>query len=399
MPLSAITDPAAVRSAIAEYDRLGQDEFLRRYGFGRAREYFLVFEGREYDSKAIIGAAHGHQFPEQGPLKRDDFSGGEAVVAPKLRQLGFEVRRQGRSADGVSRGRLYWALTARPSMYDIDSALAAGGLKSWTSRGKPLRPGDGVVLWRTRGRDGKRGIVGIGEVTGEPFRRSGQGDPFWVDPSAAAQVEDRVPIRLFDAPGLPLWLDGDHATLLESLSVARARGSTVFHLTEAEWKAILERAGVESVQTDARELVEVIANPLRRGGQGRGLSVAERKAVEMRAMAVATAHYVPQWEMVEDVSSTRSYDLECRSGDRFLRVEVKGTTGGAESILVTANEVEHARQLGEHVALFVVSGIVLHREPGSQPTASGGTARIFEPWDIDRFSLRPIAYECAIPPG
>lgn len=392
MPLSAITDPAAVRSAIAEYDLSGRDAFLHRYGFGRAREYFLIHEGREYDSKAILGAAHGYQFPDRGPLRPTDFSGGEAVTAPKLRDLGFEVRRRRGDSGGV--GQKFWALVANPAKYDIDAALAAGGLDSWTSRGRPLKPGDGIILWRTRDRAGRRGVVAIGEVVGALFHSSDEHDPYWLDQSAAAQVEARVPIRLFDAPGLPLWLDGEHEPLLRSLNVSRATGGTVFHVTREQWTRIRQLAGIEP---SADELVEEIANPLRGRGQGRGLSGAERKVVELHAMSMAKAHYGPHWDSIEDVSSRRSYDLECRSGDRFLRVEVKGTTGSASSVFVTANEVEHARATAGNVALFVVSEIVLQRAPGEEPSASGGSFRVFEPWDIGQCSLRPVAYECTLP--
>lgn len=51
--------------------------------------------GKLYDSKAIVGAAVGFQFPERGPLTADIFSGGEATVQQKLAELGFEVVRIG----------------------------------------------------------------------------------------------------------------------------------------------------------------------------------------------------------------------------------------------------------------------------------------------------------------
>lgn len=92
MALKDITSRQAVLDAVAEYDRLGQVEFLKRYGFGRAREFYLVVNDRQYDSKAIVGAAHGYQFPETGPLMPRDFSGGEATVQRLLESLGFEVR-------------------------------------------------------------------------------------------------------------------------------------------------------------------------------------------------------------------------------------------------------------------------------------------------------------------
>lgn len=79
-----------VEKAIEEYDRLGRDTFLRAYGFRRARHYLLLHEGRPYDSKAIIGAAHGH-VPGQSPLPARDFSGGAAHAAALLENLGFAV--------------------------------------------------------------------------------------------------------------------------------------------------------------------------------------------------------------------------------------------------------------------------------------------------------------------
>jgi 5-methylcytosine-specific restriction protein A len=91
MGLSDLTDRSAVLQALAEYDQLGREAFLARYGFGPARSYFLVHNGKRYDSKAIAGIAIGKQFPTSGPLAHSDFSGGEATVQAKLESLGFQV--------------------------------------------------------------------------------------------------------------------------------------------------------------------------------------------------------------------------------------------------------------------------------------------------------------------
>ncbi|HST59490.1 MAG TPA: EVE domain-containing protein [Longimicrobium sp.] len=397
MSLSDVTDPRAVDLALAEFDRLDRDAFLKKYKFGRSRAYYVVHEGRLYDSKAILAAAHGYQFPDRGPLRAAQFNGGEASTAPRLRSLGFYVT--GGSAGSDARTspetRRYWALLANPATYDVEAALAAGTVESWSSKDRPIRSGDGVILWRSRGRDGRRGIVAIGEVTGDAFVSSDEDDPFWMDREAAVAEEARVPVRFYPAPGLPQWIDGPNAELLESLRVARARGGTVFQVSPEEWARISEVAGV---RTELLDEVDEVASPLRwGGGQGRGLGAAERRAVELRAMELAIAHYAQRWETVDDVASTRSYDLECRSGDRYLRVEVKGTTGRGDSVLLTANEVTHAGAQAPHVALFVVSGIQLRREPGSDPVASGGSVRIFEPWEVDACTLRPVAYECGLP--
>jgi hypothetical protein len=58
--LDDLSDPDAVRAAMAEFDRLGREAFLAKYGIDKARGWLLVDErGREYDAEAIAGAAHG----------------------------------------------------------------------------------------------------------------------------------------------------------------------------------------------------------------------------------------------------------------------------------------------------------------------------------------------------
>jgi 5-methylcytosine-specific restriction protein A len=45
----------SVLIAMREFDDLGRDRFLERYGFGPAREYFVVEAGQRYASKALVG--------------------------------------------------------------------------------------------------------------------------------------------------------------------------------------------------------------------------------------------------------------------------------------------------------------------------------------------------------
>jgi hypothetical protein len=82
---------AAVLQALGEFDTLGRDAFLQKYGFGRSRGYFLQHAGKPYDSKAIAGAAHGHIGSTFAPLSASKFSGGDKTVAKRLRDLGFTV--------------------------------------------------------------------------------------------------------------------------------------------------------------------------------------------------------------------------------------------------------------------------------------------------------------------
>jgi 5-methylcytosine-specific restriction protein A len=96
MALGDIT-ASAVRHAIEEFDALGQEAFLRLYGFKKSRSYHLIYDGQRYPSKAIVGVAHGAARPDLGPLKFADFNGGEATVQPLLTRLGFEVLHEDQS--------------------------------------------------------------------------------------------------------------------------------------------------------------------------------------------------------------------------------------------------------------------------------------------------------------
>ncbi|MBV2180951.1 MAG: DUF3883 domain-containing protein [Castellaniella sp.] len=97
MRLKKLQSPIAIRKAIEEFDRVGRVYFLEKYGFSKAREYMLrePATGKLYDSKAIVGAAYGYAFPEEGPLTSADFSGGEATVEHLLTELDFQVVRIG----------------------------------------------------------------------------------------------------------------------------------------------------------------------------------------------------------------------------------------------------------------------------------------------------------------
>lgn len=87
----------AVQQALAEFVLLGRTRFLEKYGFGKAREYFVrdAVSGQLCDSKAIAGAAYGYQYPQEGPLAADAFSGGELSVVAKLQSLHFVVEQGG----------------------------------------------------------------------------------------------------------------------------------------------------------------------------------------------------------------------------------------------------------------------------------------------------------------
>jgi hypothetical protein len=141
--------------------------------------------------------------------------------------------------------------------------------------------------------------------------------------------------------------------------------------------------------TSARNaLAELAGEPSE--GQGYSSFSSRRKAIEARAMLKATDYYTRRGWTVTDVSAKRSYDLRCTRGSERLHVEVKGTTSNGDAVLLTRNEVEHARGAFPHVALFVVANI---RVSGDPPRATGGRVQRKEPWDIAQGQLTPLAFE------
>jgi hypothetical protein len=98
---------------------------------------------------------------------------------------------------------------------------------------------------------------------------------------------------------------------------------------------------------------------------------------------------------MKDVSRNASFDLLCVNGTTELHVEVKGTQGDGTSVLLTANEVRHARALHPGVALFTTSQIVVENV-GDTTTATGGTERVLLPWDLADSILVPLQFACRL---
>lgn len=98
--LSEINDRKFIISTIDEFDTAGEVEFLSKYGFSKSRNYFLLYNGKEYPSKAILGVAY--KYIAGSPLKSIDFSGGRNTVKKILDNLGFKIIYRSISDETVS---------------------------------------------------------------------------------------------------------------------------------------------------------------------------------------------------------------------------------------------------------------------------------------------------------
>lgn len=148
-----------------EYDELGADQFLARYGFAAARLYRVAEHGRQYDSKAIVGVAHGYATGQF--LTASDFSGGQQTVVKTLRALGFSF-----SPARVDDTRA-WLVTTKSdyrrlggyTKYDDDPS-SHYSYDSNVANSKQVAVGDRLVFWDEVSLIGASAIASIHEWPG-----------------------------------------------------------------------------------------------------------------------------------------------------------------------------------------------------------------------------------------
>jgi hypothetical protein len=159
---------------------------------------------------------------------------------------------------------------------------------------------------------------------------------------------------------------------------------TVAYVQSYENDNLLARPEADAEEDIAREVDVALSR-----AQGRFAGTPEqRKAIERHAVAWAMRYFRGQRFDINDVGSTRSYDLSCRKNGRELRVEVKGTTTTGEQVVLTPRE---ARLRGDR-ALFVLHSIKMKR---GKPV--GGEAVVIKPWTIERARLKAISYLYTLP--
>lgn len=117
-----------------------------------------------------------------------------------------------------------------------------------------------------------------------------------------------------------------------------------------------------------------------------------KKAIEMQAVRQAISHYEAKGYTVEDVGAYRSYDLHAVRGDEVRHVEVKGSQGYVEKILLTRNEVTHANEYSR-TDLVVVSEIPWEPLPDGSIVTQDGHMDVHPDWRPSPENLKPLSYE------
>jgi hypothetical protein len=235
-----------VEKAIEEFDRIGRDAFLKKYGFGPSRHYRLEKSGKRYDVKAILGAAHGYQFPERGPLTRDEFGSGARSTVPKLESLGFDVAHDDTPARPETTSAFLF--NANPNYYDIDAAVRQLNEMNWSvNQGRrQIHAGDRVYIWKS-GPD--RGVIAEGTILTEPARlRRQEGREFILDPKKFEGTQLRVRLSIDHVLDPPLsGTDLQQHPALSHMRVFRVPNNTNYRLASNEDAALQALIGPSAV--------------------------------------------------------------------------------------------------------------------------------------------------------
>lgn len=127
-----------------------------------------------------------------------------------------------------------------------------------------------------------------------------------------------------------------------------------------------------------------------------------RKAIEERAMILAEQHYQAAGFRVDNTKhKVEPYDLECTNNRTTIHVEAKGTQGLGKKIILTAGELEHAKEPGAGVQmeLCVVHHISVKRaRKPRKPVAEGGEVGVYQNWNPrdPAHKLQCIVYRCEL---
>ena len=115
-----------------------------------------------------------------------------------------------------------------------------------------------------------------------------------------------------------------------------------------------------------------------------------RKAIEHYAMAKCILYYKSKGYKCEDVSLQKSFDVLAIKGKKILKIEVKGTRGPGDKIIMTKNEVDLAKR--NKTFLFLVCDIMYDYKTGK---TTGGEKRILK-WNFSPSSLIALSYSYQI---
>lgn len=212
---------------------------------------------------------------------------------------------------------------------------------------------------------------------------------YWRDPGARGELRAAV-IAMLDADDPDSRLVADRLRAFGNGGSADQAGAAE---DDAEIGGALARDDAGLIMSRGLSVHGVA------GGKGQGFrtSLQARRAVELHAMATVRVALESEGWSVTDMSLSESYDLLGKRDVELCHVEVKGTVGSGERVIVTRAEVAFARRNPGTMRLAVVSEIMLVPGGAKALVAEGGRLRMIAPWMPEDMDLEAISFFCAVP--
>jgi hypothetical protein len=147
---------------------------------------------------------------------------------------------------------------------------------------------------------------------------------------------------------------------------------------------------------DASTHFENAAPPAQgKGGQGHQQDTARRLAIERHALDRSLEVYAALGA-VNPIELGKPYDISVELDGTEIHIEVKGSSGHADSVLVTSGEIDHAKG-HPNVELVVVDQIEWSVEDDGTVHTFGGRTRRWTSWLPTPESLEPKTYKHTLP--
>jgi hypothetical protein len=166
-------------------------------------------------------------------------------------------------------------------------------------------------------------------------------------------------------------------------------------------REVLETFGLaelEALAGRAQAIRPASGRASKRGDSGYLTDSAVRSAIEWHAVNLASRAYADLGYIVEYTGASEPYDLLVGKDADVRRVEVKGSSGAANTVELTSGEVDNSHASAP-TDLYVVDGIQWRREADGSVRANGGGTRWWRNWTAQQIDLTTTRYRYKLPPG
>tara|TARA_B100002052_G_C15791383_1_gene556514 strand:+ start:73 stop:1080 length:1008 start_codon:yes stop_codon:yes gene_type:complete len=128
-------------------------------------------------------------------------------------------------------------------------------------------------------------------------------------------------------------------------------------------------------------------------GKKRKVSSAKNEAIELYAVDKAEKYLIKEKYLVERMPrKSFPYDLKATKENVELHVEVKGKSDTGEKVIVSRNEVKHAKE-NITKSVFILVHSIKAKLTSKGYKASGGKMLVLNPWNIADKDLSAYTYE------